>query len=106
MKVHLPTGEPNAPKHKAKTMQDWLRDKSLNVLEWPGQRPDLNQTEHLWRDLKIAVQQRPPSNLTNLERICREKWEKLPKYRCNKLVASYPRRLQAVITAKGASTKY
>jgi hypothetical protein len=32
--------------------------------------------------------------------------EKLPKYRSAKLVASYPRRLEAVIAAKGASTKY
>ena len=48
-------------------------------------------------------QQRFPSNL---ERICREEWEKLPKYRCAKLVASYPRRLEAVIAAIGASTKY
>jgi hypothetical protein len=41
-----------------------------------------------------------------LERICREEWEKLPKYRYAKLVASYPRRLEAVIATKGASTKY
>ena len=27
----------NDPKHTAKTMQDWLRDKSLNVLEWHRQ---------------------------------------------------------------------
>ena len=30
----------NDPKHTAKTMQEWLRDKSLNVLEWPSQSPD------------------------------------------------------------------
>jgi hypothetical protein len=36
----------------------------------------------------------------------REDWVKLPKYRNIKLVVSYPRRLKAVITAKGASTKY
>ena len=77
---------------------------SLNVLEWPS--PDLNPIEYLWRDLKIAVQRRSPFNLAELERICREEWEKLPKYRCAKLVASYPRRLKAVIAAKGASTKY
>jgi hypothetical protein len=66
----------------------------------------LNPIKHLWRDLKIAVQQRSPSNLTELERICREEWEKLLKYRCAKLVASYTRKVKAVITAKGASTKY
>jgi predicted GTPase len=96
----------NDPKHTAKTTQEWLLDTSLNVLEVPTQSPDLNLIEHLWRNLKIAVQQRSQSNLTELERTCREEWEKLLKYRCAKLVASYPRRLDAVIAAKGASTKY
>ena len=96
----------NDPKHTAKTAQEWLRDKSLNVLEWPSRSPNLNPIEHLWRDLKIAVQQRSPSNLTELESICREEWEKLPKYRCAMLVASYSRRPESVIAAKGASTKY
>ena len=66
----------------------------------------MNPFEHLWRDLKIAVQQCFPSNLTELESICREEWEKLPKYRCAKLVASNPRIIEAVKPAKGASTKY
>ena len=47
----------------------------------------------------------PYPKLTELERICREEWEKLSKYRYAKLVASYPRRLKAVIAAKCASTK-
>ncbi|XP_064819071.1 bifunctional 3'-5' exonuclease/ATP-dependent helicase WRN-like, partial [Oncorhynchus masou masou] len=41
-----------------------------------------------------------------LERICREEWDKLPRYRCAKVVASNTRRLEAVIAAKDASTKY
>ena len=62
----------NDPKYTAKTRQKWLRDKSLNVLEWPSQSPDLNPIEHLWRDLKTAVQRRSPTNLTDLKRLCIE----------------------------------
>ena len=61
------------PQHTAKTMQEWLWDKSLNVLEWPSQSPDLNLIKHLWRDLKIAVERHSPSNLTELERIYRDR---------------------------------
>jgi hypothetical protein len=43
----------------------------------------------------------PENSCTYLERICREEYEKLPKYRCAKLVASYKRRFNAVIAAKG-----
>ena len=49
-----------------------------------------------------SIKRCSPSNLTELERICREEWEKFPKYTCAKIVASYPRRLKAVIAAKGS----
>jgi hypothetical protein len=29
-------------KHTAKTTQEWLQEKSLNVMEWPSQSLDLN----------------------------------------------------------------
>jgi hypothetical protein len=33
----FPFQQDNNPKHTAKTTQVWLREKSLNVLEWPSQ---------------------------------------------------------------------
>ncbi|KAG2467531.1 TC1A transposase, partial [Polypterus senegalus] len=96
----------NDPQHTAKISKGWLQDNSVNVLEWPSQSPDLNPIEHLWRDLKMAVHQPFPSNLMELERCCKEEWAKLAKDRCAKLVASYLKRLEAGIAAKGASTKY
>ena len=32
--------EENNPKHIAKTTQEWLQDKSLNILEWTGLEPN------------------------------------------------------------------
>ena len=39
-------------------------------------------------------------------RIYQEEWDNLSKSRCAKLVEIYPRRFEAVIAAKGPSTKY
>ncbi len=69
----------NDPKRTAKITKEWLHNNSVTVLEWPSQIPDLNPIEHLWRDLKMAVHQRLPSNLTELERICKEEWQRIPK---------------------------
>ncbi len=87
----------NDPKHTAKITKEWLHNNPVTFLEWPSQSPDLNPIEHLWRDLKMAVHQRLPSNLTELVRICKEEWQRIPKSRCEKLVASFPKRLMAVI---------
>ena len=37
----------NDPKHTAKTTQEWIWDKSPNVLEWPSQSLDLNPIKKL-----------------------------------------------------------
>ncbi|KAG2469549.1 TC1A transposase, partial [Polypterus senegalus] len=96
----------NDIKHTPKISKVWLQDNSVNVLEWPNQSPDLNPIQHLWRDLKMVVHRRFSFNLLELERCCKKEWAKLAKDRCAKLVASYSKRLEAVIAAKGASTKY
>jgi hypothetical protein len=44
--------------------------------------------------------------LKELEQFCLEEWAKIPVARCAKLIETYPKRLAAVIAAKGCSTKY
>ena len=43
--------------------------------------------------------------MKELEQFCLE-WAKIPVARCAKLIDTYPKRLAAVIAAKGDSTKY
>ena len=65
-----------------------------------------NPIENLSYDLKIAVHQRNPSILKELEQFCLEEWAKIPVARCAKLIQTCPKRLAAVIATKGGSTNY
>uniref|UniRef100_A0AAY4BHR9 Tc1-like transposase DDE domain-containing protein n=1 Tax=Denticeps clupeoides TaxID=299321 RepID=A0AAY4BHR9_9TELE len=96
----------NDPKHKVRETMEWFKTKYIHVLERPSQSPDLNPIENLWQDLKTAVHKHCPSNLTELELFCKEEWARIQVSRCAKLVETYPKRLAAVIAAKGGYTKY
>ncbi len=94
----------NDPKHTARATKEWLRKKHFKVLEWPSQSPDLNPIEN--RKSKVRVAQRQPQNITALEEICMEEWDKIPATVCENLVKTYRKRLTSVIANKGYITKY
>ncbi|KAI3376068.1 hypothetical protein L3Q82_016607 [Scortum barcoo] len=91
----------NDPKHTSKSTSEWLKRNKMKTLEWPSQSPDLNPIEMLWHDLKKAVHAQKPSNVAELQQFCKDKWAKIPPQRCKRLIASYRKRLIAVVAAKG-----
>ncbi len=66
----------NDPKHTAKATKEWVQKKHIKVLEWPSQSPDLHHIDTLWRELNVRVDKLQSRNLNDLERICKEEWDK------------------------------
>ncbi len=95
-----------APAHTAKCTKSWFNDHGVTVLDWPANSPDLNPIENLWGIVKRKMRDTRPNNADELKATVKETWASMPPQQCHKLITSMPRRIEAVIKAKGAPTKY
>jgi DDE superfamily endonuclease len=98
----------NDPKHTSRIARNWFENNKVEVLEWPAQSPDLNPIESLWRHLKrqLAAYDTEPTSMHELWKRVEVEWYKVPVGTCIDLIESMPRRVAAVLKAKGGYTKY
>ncbi len=98
----------NDPKHKARSVQKWLDEQPFEVMKWPPQSPDLNPIENLWADLKRRLNQyeTPPGGMVELWDRIQSQFYKITEDDCKNLFESMPRRIEAVLKAKGKWTDY
>ncbi len=68
--------------------------------------PDLKPIENQWVFVKRKMRNRRPKNADELKATVKETWASIPPQQCHKLITSMPRRIEAVIKAKGAPNKY
>ena len=94
------------PVHKVRSIQKWFVEISLEELDWPAQSPDLNLIEHLWDELEHRLRARPnlPTSVPELTNTLVAEWKQVPAAMFQHLVETLPRRVEAVIAAKGGPT--
>ena len=96
----------NAPAHRAQVVQQWLADDGCHKMSWPAQSLGLNPIENAWSELKRRLEGKHMNNLEKLWHAALTEWNLLGADYLRNLVNSMPRRMEAVVKAKGGYIKY
>ncbi len=91
-----------APAHTAKGTKSWFNDHGVTVLDWPANSADLNPIENLWSIVKRKMRDTRPNKTDDIK----VTWASITSKQCHRLIASMPRRIDAVIHAIGGPTMY
>jgi transposase len=98
----------NAPAHRARRVTAFLDGEEVERLPWPACSPDMNPIENLWaelsRQMNMLVNQ--PTTLVELRASLMAAWDAIPAQTLVSLSDSMPRRVQALLSARGRYTRY
>ena len=97
-----------APCHTSAKMQKFFKDNKLNIMEWPGNSPDLNPIENLWAIIKRRITNQDCSTMQKLISAVIQTWYHDPKIAdiSSKLIDSMPNRVQELLKAKSCHIQY
>jgi transposase len=85
-----------APFHVSKRIKSFLADKPFEVMDWPGNSPDLNPIEKCWNYLKQNLKDKDTVSMDKLIAAVKMLWVKsLSREHLKKLRDSIPRRIQS-----------
>ena len=98
----------NDPKHRSKVAEEWFQAKNVKRLPWAPSSPDMNIIEHVWDQSDALVRARNPlpRNKEEMWVALQKEWANFPLEALNTLYESMPRRVAALLKARGNHTKY
>ena len=100
----------NAPCHSSKATKDFFNRSNMEVMQWPACSPDMSPIETIWAVIKGKLRRMSlkskPDLINALFNICvrdTSDQEQLAEI-CKKLIDDMPRRVAALLKAKGGHT--
>jgi transposase len=113
MRIHGATFflQDGAPCHKSKLVMNRLKEmeKEFQVLDWPGNSPDLNPIENCWSQMKrkLKAERHSTTSLPKLITAIKTMWvTDMPHSYFLSLAHSMPKRIREVLANQGQMTKY
>jgi transposase len=98
----------NARPHRSRAVTAYLQSEAMTSVPSPAMISDLNPIEHIWDMLGRRIQAREPpvQNIHQLEAALHREWQQLSQQDIRRLTGGMRRRVEAVIHARGAYTRY
>jgi hypothetical protein len=98
----------NARPHVAREVVAYFNHYNIPLLPWPARSPDLSPIEHVWDIIGRQVRRNQQNIATEDEMwvAVERAWTNIPQHVIQTLFDSMPRRLAAVINARGGYTRY
>ncbi len=96
-----------APCHASKRIKEFLKDKPFEVIDWPGNSPDLNPIKIDLNFMKNKLTTEDISSVPKLRENLLKMWKQdISRDYLASLSNSMPRRIEAVIKNHGDMTNY
>jgi transposase len=96
----------NAPCHKTLLIRQWMEDNGIVTIPWPSCSPDLNPIEQVWSAMKTNIQGKRFSSKAELWTELQRIWFNFSPSFIHRYIDSMPRRVKAVIDARGGVTRF
>ena len=97
----------NARPHRARIVQYFLQQETVQTIIWPSMSPDMNPIEHVWDFIGQKINQHNPKyqNIDELRTAILQEWQQFPQERLGRLVRSMTRRVTELHNKRGGYTR-
>ena len=89
-------------------MATFFEEVKVEHLPWPACSPDMNPIENLWAEVtrRINNLEHQPTNVAQCRQAVMGAWAAIPVGTLESLANSMPRRVRALLDARGGHTRY